>query len=229
MCNMDEPSAASPVPYAVVTADVVDSGKITFFPSARDRKTLAASVLHTEQELIFSPYTLTAWDQFQAVLSRPGHAPRVLLDLRRIFYPLELRIAVGIGGASGVYGNPVNIHEDGEAFERARRAQDWLKNGSSKFRVLTRFETGNRILDSMANTIYGLQDALLEGTTARQWATIGLQFETGSQEQTARELNVAVSTVSRNLRRGHYWELIETARAMESILSELYAPYLCES
>src|SRR5208283_4361947 len=106
-----------------------------------------------------------------------------------------------------------------EAFERARKAADRLKSGPSKFRVLTCFETGSEILDIVANTIYGLQDSLLEGTTAKQWATIGSQLETNSQEATAKKLNLGVSTVSRNLKRGHYWQLLETVRAMELILN----------
>lgn len=208
--------------YAVITADVVDSRKAASFTSLRDRKLKAATARHSKQKLILSPYTITAWDEFQTVMSKPEHTPRVILDLRRIFYPLELRIAVGIGAAIGVYRNPINIHAGGEAFERARQASDRLKSGSSKFRVLTRFETGSEILDIVANTIYGLQDSLLAGTTARQWTTIGLQLETNSQESTAKKLNLGVSTVSRNLKRGHYWQLLETVHSMESVLKTLF-------
>jgi hypothetical protein len=214
---MKNPSA--PLRYAVATADVVDSRKAASFLSGRDRKLKVATALHMKQKLVLSPYTITAWDEFQAVMRKPEYAPRVILDLRRIFYPMQLRIAIGIGVASGVHRTPINVHAGGEAFERARQAADHLKSGASKFRVLTRFETGSEIFNTIANTVYGLQDSLLEGTTARQWATIGLQLETSSQELTAKKLNLSVSTVSRNLRRGHYWQLIETARAMQSILS----------
>ncbi len=216
---MKTPSSAASLPHAVVTADVVDSRRTAAFPAVRDRKLKAATALHTRQKLIVSPYTITAWDEFQTVLTRPGHVPRLILDLRRIFFPLELRIAVGLGAASGVRRNPINIHAGGEAFERARQAADWLKFGSSKFRVLTRFETGSATLNLVANTIYGLQDSLLERTTAKQWAAIGVQLETGSQDLTAKKLRLRASTVSRNLRRGHYWQLVEAARAMESILN----------
>lgn len=216
---MKRTPSAAPVRHAVVTADVVDSRRVASFRSVRDRKLKAATALHTKHQLILSPYTITAWDEFQAVVSQPGHVPRLILDLRRIFFPLELRIAVGLGAASGVRRNPINIHAGGEAFERARQAADWLKFGSSKFRVLTRFETGNATLNLVANTIYGLQDSLLERTTAKQWTAIGVQLETGSQDLTAKKLRLRASTVSRNLRRGHYWQLVEAARAMESILN----------
>jgi hypothetical protein len=213
-------SGRTSLQYAVITADVVNSRKVVSFRAVRDRKLKAATALHTTQKLILSPYTITAWDEFQTVMSRPEHTPRIILDLRRIFHPLELRIAVGIGHASGVKKNPINVYAGGEAFERAREAADLLQAGAFKFRVLTRFETGNETLDTIANTIYGLQDSLLEGTSARQWETVGLQLETGSQEKTAKKLKVDISTVSRNLKRGHYWQLLETARAMEAILMQ---------
>ena len=215
--------AFSPVSsrYAVVTVDVVNSRGVDSFRKIRDQKLKAATALHRKQKLIRSPYTITAWDEFQAVLTRSEYIPRIILDLRRIFYPLGLWIAVGIGEASGVDKAPINIHAGGEAFVRAREAAEALKSGHSKFRALTRFETGNETFDTIANTIYGLQDSLLEGTTEKQWATLSLQLETGSQELTAKRLGVDISTVSRNLRRAHYGQLLETARAMEAVLNRL--------
>jgi hypothetical protein len=216
---MNPVSSADPR-YAVVTVDVVASRKVDAFLKARDFKLAKANSLHEAEGLILSPYTITAWDEFQAVLNSPVHIPRVVLDLRRIFYPLELWIAVGVGEASGVDKRPINIHAGGEAFLRAREAADQLKAGHAKFRVLTRFDTGNSTLDTIANAIYSLQDSLIEGTTAKQWATINQQLKTGSQEMTAEKLEVDISTVSRNLKRGHYWQLLETVRSMELILQE---------
>jgi hypothetical protein len=202
----------------VITADVVDSRKIDSFRPRRDRKLKEISRLHLARKLILSPYAVTAWDEFQVILSKPEHTPRVILDLRRLFFPFQLWIAVGMGAVSEARRKPVNRYAGGEAFERARMAADSLKAEFTKYRVLTSFASGNVILDTVANTIYHLQDSLLEGTTARQWATINMQLETGRQDLTASRLSLAASTVSRNLKRGYYWHLIETAGAMERIL-----------
>lgn len=204
--------------YSVITADVVDSRKIASFRSNRDRKLKQLSRLHLKRKLILSPYAVTAWDEFQVILSKPEHTSRVIFDLRRLFFPFQLWIAVGMGAATGTRRQPINIYAGGEAFERARLAADRLKSESPKYRILTDFESGNKILDTIANTIYHLQDSFLEGITAKQWATINMQLETRSQDLTAKRLSVDTSTVSRNLKRGYYWQLVETVEAMERIL-----------
>ncbi|MGA7521529.1 MAG: SatD family protein [Acidobacteriaceae bacterium] len=208
--------------YAVITADVVGSRKLESFGKKRDRRLTAVSRLHLSQKLILSPYTVTAWDEFQAILRKPEDVSRVILDLRRFFYPLQLRIAVGIGSVSEVHKRPINRYAGGEAFERARTAADRMKRASPKYRLFTSFESGNEIFDAIANTIYRLQDALLERTTTRQWATINTQLKTDRQDATARRLALDVSTVSRNLKRGYYWHLIETAEAMEKIVQAYF-------
>lgn len=204
--------------HAVITADVVGSRRIESFPPKRDRKLEEISRLHLGEKRIVSPYTVTTWDEFQVVLRKPEFAPRAILDLRRLFFPMRLWIAVGIGPASGVHKTPINLRAGGEAFERARAAADTLKSGAAKYSVLTRFESGNSLFDTVANTIYGLQDSLLDGTTAKQWAAINARLETSRQELAAQRLKVDISTVSRNLKRGYYWQLVETAEAMEQIV-----------
>ena len=205
--------------YAVITADIVGSRRIKSFRPRRDEKLRMISDLHVRRKLILSSYAVTAWDEFQAILKKSEYVPSVILDLRRLFYPFELWIAVGIGLVSEAHKRPVNVYAGGEAFERAREAADRLKAGNSKYRVLTAFNSGNQILDAAANTIYHLHDTLLEGVTARQWATINVQLETRRQDITARKLKVDVSTVSRNLKRGHFWQILETQQAMERIIA----------
>jgi hypothetical protein len=205
--------------YAVITADIVGSRRIKSFRPRRDEKLRTISDLHVRRKLILSSYAVTAWDEFQAILRKPEYVPSVILDLRRLFYPFELWIAVGIGLVSEAHKRPVNVYAGGEAFERAREAADRLKTGNSKYRVLTGFNSGDQILDATANTIYHLHDTLLEGVTARQWVTINVQLETGRQDLTARKLKVDDSTVSRNLKRGHFWQILETQQAMERIIA----------
>lgn len=216
--NVQVTRANSRRQYAVITADVVGSRQFESFRAKRDRRLAAVSQLHLSQKAILSPYTVTAWDEFQAILRKPEDVARVILDLRRIFYPWQLRIAVGIGSVSAAHKMPINQYAGGEAFERARKAADRLKQGSPKYRLLTGFESGNELFDAIANTIYRLQDALLERITARQWATINARVETARQDATARRLSLDASTVSRNLKRGYYWHLIDTAEVVERIV-----------
>ncbi len=211
-------AATSPQLYSVIIADVIDSREIGSFSTQRDARLDALSALHGKNGLILSPYTVTAWDEFQVILSRPEHTPRVIFDLRRLFVPFGLWIAVGMGAATDADRQPINKYAGGEAFERARASADRLKSPSPKYRILTSFETGNADFDTIANTVYHLQDSLVEGETEKQWATINMQEETRSMEQTAQRLGIDISTVSRNLKRGYYWHLVDTIDAMERIV-----------
>src|SRR5438552_133458 len=83
--------------YAAITSDVVESRKVKNFPLLRDQKLRHASQLHLQQKLVLQPYTVTTWDEFQNIVPDLREVPRVILDLRRWFRPLGLRIAVGIG------------------------------------------------------------------------------------------------------------------------------------
>lgn len=203
---------------SVITADVVDSRHVDGFREKRDLKLKSATRLHTKGGLVLTPYTITAWDEFQVVLTKPEFTPRAILDLRRIFFPMELWIAVGIGSATGLDLGPVNVNAGGEAFERARTAADRLKTVSPKSRALTSFETGNEIFDVIANTIYELHDALLEGRTEKQWEAINMQMEAGRQDLAADRLDRDASTISRNLKRAYHWQSLDTVNAMEKVI-----------
>ncbi len=204
--------------YAVLTADVAGSRQVASFRSQRDKKLDNVSKLHLGKKFILSPYAVTAWDEFQVILRKPEYIPTVLLDLRRFFYPLRLWIAVGFGEVTGARRQPVNQYAGGMAFEFARKAADQIKAGNPKYVVLTCFKTGDEVFDTIANSIYHLHDSLLNRVTTKQWAAINLQIETGRMDEIARKRRVDVSTISRTLKRSHYWQMEETRQAMEKII-----------
>jgi hypothetical protein len=189
----------------------------------RDAKLVPLSRTHVAEGLIVSAYAVTVWDEFQGILTAPHLFPRVILDMRRAFFPMELRIAVGLGSVSEPKKSPVNQFAGGEAFERARAAMDRLKeNKTNKYRVLTVIESGDRALDLATNTIYHLQDTLVGEISPKQWKTIHWLLRTGSQELAAKKLGVNVSTVSRTLRRAHHWQIEETRQATEEFLQSYW-------
>ena len=216
---MVQSKVRQPPRYAVITADVVRSRSFVGFLSKRDAILIPLSKSHVSEGLIVSGYAVTVWDEFQAILAAPHLFPRVIFDLRRTFYPMELRIAIGLGKVSEPKKSPVNQFAGGEAFERARVAMDRLKSSKiPKYRVLTAVESEDRVLNLATNTIYRLQDTLVSGVSAKQWEAINWVIRTGSQELTAKKLGVNVSTISRTLRRAHYWEIEGTCRATEEFL-----------
>ena len=210
--------------YAAVTCDIVGSRHIQDFRRKRDQKLHRLSRLHVQKKWVLSEYAVTAWDEFEGILWQPKNIPAVIVDLRRYFHPFELWIGIGVGEVTEPHKKPVNVFAGGEAFERARAAVNRLKAKPRKTGLLTAFETGNKTFDLIAHTVYNLHDTLLENISARQWQTIDVRMETNSQDLTARRLKLNESTVSRNLRRGFWWQIQETRQAMEQIIDACLVP-----
>lgn len=78
------------------------------------------------------------------------------------------------------------------------------------------------MLDLIANTMYDLQDTLLKSITTRQWQTSNIHLEANRQDLAAKKLKLNESTVSRNLRRGFWWQIQETRQTMEQLIDELF-------
>src|SRR5262249_10095484 len=118
---------------------------------------------------------------------------------------------------------PVN-RLGGEAFQNARRAIESIKRGSLfKFDVLTAFETRHERFNQTINLVYGLHDTLVLKIKPRQWQTIETFLSRPSLEQTAKHLKLDVSTVSRNLKRGYYWQLSETVKVAGSLIEQTFS------
>ena len=209
--------------YAVLIADVMDSGSRKNFRAQLGKKLAAASEKHLKQELIRFPYTVTAGDEFQTIAVQLSSVPALLLDLRAALQPLPLRIGIGIGEVADRLQPPVN-RLTGPAFQFARRGIDNVKAGSLfKFETLTAFASRNERFDQTINLLYGLHDTLVSQITAKQWEAIRQFLDQPALEPTARRLKLDISTVSRNLKRGYYWQLAETAKAAGPFIERAFS------
>ncbi len=238
--------------YAVLIADVVASSTRADVRALLGKKLAAASKRHLDQKLIRLPYSVTAGDEFQTVAGELPSLPALLLDLRSSLRPLSLRIGVGIGLISDRIRPPVNrLRGEAFQFAR-RAIESIKSGRLFKFEVLTAFASRNKDFDSTINLIYGLHDTLVLQITPKQWETIGTIHQgmtatraiqgmtpTGSESiegmiakrsilgrprlgRAARRLRLDISTVSRNLKRGYYWQLAETVRIAGSFLERTF-------
>jgi len=211
--------------HGVLIADVISSGTREGLPALLHDRLRQATRAHRGRKLTLLPYAVTAGDEFQAITARLEAIPWLLLDLRRRFRPLSLRIGIGIGEVAGGIRPPVN-ELDGEAFRMARRAIETLKKSGGRTRpALTAFCTRNTDFDSIANLIYQLQDTLMHRMTEKQWKTFAVQFESRRMQDTARAMGVNISTVSRNLKRGYYGELLAAASGVEQLIARYFLTF----
>ncbi len=206
--------------YAVLIADVVASrtrrNLRTMLGEALDK----ASRAQLRGKLIRLPYAITAGDEFQTIAWSCERLPELIFDLRARMWPLRLRMGIGIGRVPGRLQRPVN-RLGGEAFELARTSLGGVKNrAGNKFRVLTRFASKDAVFDSTANLIYALQDTLLQEITEKQWQTIAVFRKKRRLQAAARELGLDASTVSRNLKRGYFWQVEQTMEGMRILIED---------
>ncbi len=208
--------------YAALIADVMESRARADLRSLLGKKLAAISRRHLNRKLIQLPYSVTAGDEFQTVTRNLPSIPAVIRDLRAALRPLSLRIGVGFGCVSGRIQAPVN-RLGGEAFQSSRKAIENIKTGNLfKFEVLTAFVSPYPHFDNTINLIYGLHDTLVLKITERQWETIQEFLGSPTLEQTAKRLKLDDSTVSRNLKRGYYWQLTETVQASGSLIKRTF-------
>lgn len=208
--------------YGVLIADILESRSKADLRGLLGTKLAAVSRRHLRKKLIQLPYSVTAGDEFQSLTRNLPSIPAVILDLRRALRPLSLRIGVGFGRISDRIQPPVN-RLSGEAFQRARNAIESIKHGSLfKFEVLTAFESRNAGFNGTINLIYGLHDTLVLKITGKQWETIEEFLEKPTLEQAAKRLKLDASTVSRNLKRGYYWQLSETVKVAGSLIERTF-------
>jgi hypothetical protein len=206
--------------YAVLIADVVGSRTRRNLRALLGQRLELASRAHRRAKFIRLPYAITAGDEFQTIVRSYARLPELIFDLRARLWPLRLRIGIGMGRVPGRLQAPVN-RMGGEAFQRARTALEGIKKSAgNKVRVLTAFATRDAVFDSTANLIYALQDTLLRKITEKQWETIVVFRQKRRLQAAAQALRLDASTVSRNLKRGYFWQVEETLAGMAILIED---------
>jgi SatD family (SatD) len=203
--------------HAVLIADVVGSTSAKNLRATLGQRVEAAAREHLKKKWIELPYAITAGDEFQAILGKVAKVPEVIFDLRVKFWPLQIRIGIGVGSVKEKIQRPVN-RMGGEAFQRGRRAIEAIKDEHLRYEVLTAFRTGNEGFDAAANLIYALQDTLLIEITRKQQAAVRAYCEEGGISGAAKRLRLNESTVSRSLSRGYFWQMRDTAEGLEQLI-----------
>jgi SatD family (SatD) len=206
--------------HGVLIADVVESRSRAHLRSSLNEKLRIASIAQIGDKLVRIPYAVTAGDEFQTIAARVDSIPRLILDLRRRLHPLQLRIGIGIGAIHGPIRPPVN-RIAGQAFEFARAAINEIKE-TRKYPTLTVFRSHHAEFNEIANLVYGLHDTLLRKITAKQWETIATYLIKNRVDYTAKALSIDISTASRNLKRGYFWQIEHTALVMECVFRNAF-------
>jgi len=213
---------------AVVLVDVKASGAMANAPAELEALVREATRRHLARGEIAVQYAVTAGDEFQTLATSLADVPSLVFDLRILFGPVKLWVAIGHGTIESMPSVDARLNEVGfgEAFRLAREAMTELKadqkRRKSKYPILTRFRSSDAWLSDLLNVVLRLHDTLLVEATPRQWETIGAYYRAGSLEGAALELGIDGSTVSRNLARGHFWQMRDSMEGLREVLKGLH-------
>jgi hypothetical protein len=211
--------------YAVVTGDIVKSGK---FGSDREKalKTLKGalnSLSNFRGKSIEGVSDIFRGDSFQIVISEPASALEIAIYLKAELLSkpikgknIDVRIAIGIGEIESL--NKKNIQEsDGEAFRLSGNALD----GISKYRRFS-INSGINELNKQLEFISSSIDSITRRWSSEQAEAILLWLSGDTQNFISKKLGISQPAVNQRLQLGGHFTLSESFELFKHLLDKNY-------
>jgi hypothetical protein len=208
--------------YAAITADIVGSTeyyKANGKPLRPRLLEALAKVNARHAQALAVPFAITLGDECQGLVSNPGDAPLVVHDLRLQLSPLKCRVGVGIGPIVSELAEST-AQMEGLAFSMSREALD--ATGATKSR-LTMYRAENTGLESVANAISLLVDAVQSRWTEKQWEAVRLRSEVGQLAKIGGELGISWQAVDGRLHQAHWHEVEEAVASLGGLMTHILA------
>ncbi len=201
---------------AVITMDVIGSKQLLsrgyskngFYRSA-DRASEAMA------DRLLTRFSISRGDEIQGIIESPADIPVTVRNLRYFFLPALLRIGVGIGETDLPLVYDSSWEMDGQAFHRAREALDAERDIKTP---CTRISSGQSDMDSAANVIYLLADAIESKWTMPQWQAVYAYESCGTYRAAGEMLGVAAQNAAKRCKAAKYGAL----REGEEYLSRIF-------
>lgn len=205
--------------YVALIGDIRGSRELEDRKRAQEEFERVVESLNDEvpDESIASPFTVTAGDEFQVLLTDAADAVAGAVTASDRFHPARLRFGIGRGELETEVNPNQAIGMDGPCFHRAREAIEGAQHEGAWLRV----RGWSSDLDGHVNAMFDLVQRVREDWTDRQAQFAEALAETGTQKRVAERYDVSKSTVSESLSAGHVHEV----RNAEASLGEVLAGY----
>lgn len=205
--------------YAVITTDIVGSTEY-YKTNGKPLRPLLIEVLgevnRRHADALAVPFTITLGDEFQGLLSDPGKCPRVIHDLRLLLSPLKCRVGVGIGPiVSELMQSTAQM--EGLAFSMSRDALSAAEKAKS---ALTVYRSEDSTLDSTANAISLLIDAVQSRWTDKQWEAVRVHSRVKDLARVGEQLGMTMQGAEHRLRSTHWREVEQGIECLSASLSQ---------
>lgn len=202
--------------------DVRASRKIEDRPGFLRRLEDALERVNARPSILLGSFdALAGVDEFAGVV-RCGDAGNVLLRLWEDLHPVAVRYAI-VAGELDVIPEPEAgeipgaARFDGPAFHLANDVLNELRGSDRLVAVRVGTETDDRLLSALGDLVY----ARILAWTERQLEVVRAHRRAGSQRDTAQELSVSQSTVSRSLSAADYERVEAGRRAFAGSLDDI--------
>lgn len=189
-------------------------------------KAVLDAVNNEYQSDLASKFMITLGDEFQGLLKSGTSAIFIIDKIEREMYPTKLRFGLGVGEITTDINLDMPFGADGPAYYNARKIIDELKVSEKKkmeSKANVKIEVqGNAVISELINTILSLLTTIKETWTSRQVEIINSHIKTGgTQEDTARILNISQSNVAQALSAADYYTYRKAIETIAKVLSDI--------
>ena len=174
---------------------------------------LTAQINREMASLISVPFSISGGDEIQALLADPGTLYEVVDNIDLTADLFGMRFGIGWGPLSTPHAERT-WEMDGECFHHARQA---IAQGKKEDRWVTVGGMGDDG-DKVINGVFRLVQVIREGWTDKQRTAVAARKAAITQTQTAEQLGLDTSTLSKMLKAAQYKQLTEMEEAMPALI-----------
>lgn len=206
--------------YIVITADIVDSKKIKKINELDGLLGKLNSLIENKSIMKFQ---LSRGDEIQAIFESDIFLPEVIRLMLYSFYPINLRIGIGIGKIpKEKLKMKSSWDSNGEAFYNARKAIDILEKKEKKSKKVSSIflESSNKFFDDCFNSFYILNFLNYNRWKQTQWDAIQSYERLENLEKSANELKISFSAVQQRIASANWLFIKEAEKKFYSKMLE---------
>lgn len=217
--------------YCAIIGDICRSRDVADRQALQQKlATILDEINNVYQALIGARFIITIGDEFQGLLLNPQALTAIIFDIKRRFYPNQLRFGVGIGDISTAINPQMAIGADGSAYHLARQNIEKIKEIDNSYEQAKRdvlishqSDPHNRMLAAV-NASFILQYSVERNWTKRQRQVVDLMTDMPgtTQQQLADELGIIQSVVRRHIESSQYYAYREVSRAVDETLMAIW-------
>ncbi len=195
--------------YTVVIGDISGSKRLNGMDRYQTQLFVKSAIVQVNEEFkstLEAPATITKGDEFQALLTSPGDAFRLIRILQKMVFPICIRYGIGIGNIYRM-GGILPIEMDGPAFHRANRALTFSKKSKTTMWLVS----DRREVDQLMNTVFSLISAIKSRWNERHYKLYWAYQELGTYKLVAEKENVTPQAI---------FDVLKNTRAIDVINAE---------